>query len=87
MSPDNIAIGKSCRLSSIFTSSHFVYFPNDCSTAINNNTQTTYVDGNCIDTADGDKHPHWTVNLGQEYTIHWVTIYARRKTVTLLFQR
>ena len=85
--PENIAFNKSCTMSSMFTSDYYAYFNNTCYTAINGNTSTDYAEGNCIHTADGDEHPHWTLSLGQEYTIHWITIYARRKTVTFLFQR
>ena len=58
---------------------------NNCSAAINNNKGTTYTKGNCIHTASNDSHPYWTVSLGQQYTIHWITIYFRRKTVTHFF--
>ena len=54
---------------------------NKCSAAINDDNGTTYTNGNCIHTAKNDSHPHWTVILGHEYTIHWITIYFRGKTV------
>ena len=87
LSPENIAIRKSCSMSSMYTPTTYPYFTNNCSAAINGNTGTTYSNGNCIHTASNDNHPNWTVNLGQKYTIHWITIYFRGKTVTLLFQR
>ena len=90
LSPDNVAIGRSCNISSRYPDPGFGNqgpFNNNCSAAINGNSDANYVKGNCIHTAATDSNPHWTVYLGQEYTIHWITIYARCKKATLLFHQ
>ena len=77
-----MAKGKSCNMSSIFragTGSNG--WGNPCTAAINGNTNKVYVIGNCIHSAKNDAFPHWSVNLGQPYAIHKVTIIPRGETV------
>ncbi|KAK7089831.1 hypothetical protein V1264_024401 [Littorina saxatilis] len=88
----NVAVNKTCTLSSYFYYTHKPRNPNDndeyatyhenntCHAANNGNTSTNYGKGNCIFTHWGDKNPNWTVNLGQSYVISKITVYARNTT-------
>ena len=52
-------------------------FENFCGAAINGNTGTDYVSGNCVHSSTSEISPSWTVDLGQEYLIVNITIFAR----------
>ena len=75
----NVALQKACNMSSSYDGDGF---SNNCNAAVNNNSGTVYVTDNCIHTAENDTYPHWSVNLGQPYVIHSITVYARGKTAT-----
>ena len=50
-----------------------------CTAAINGNTDTEYVPGNCIATGWGrppGQDRYWLLDLGREHTIHQITVYG-----------
>ena len=52
-------------------------FENGCGTAINGNTSTQYVSGNCVHSSDTILNPKWTVDLGKEHLITSIIFFAR----------
>ena len=68
---ENVALGKTCRMSSKLQAQ------NDYA-AVNNNTSGIYDNStNCIHTGRGDKQPWWQVDLGRPYPVYNITIWAR----------
>ena len=53
-------------------------FENLCGAAINGNTATNYEPDNCVHSSIVSDNPIWTVDLGQEYLIVNITIFARK---------
>ena len=79
---ENVAQGKPCNVSSIhYSGAGSDRWGNPCTVANNGNTSMAYTKGNCIHTTENDAFPHWSVNLGQPYAIHKVTIIPRGETV------
>ncbi|XP_025107492.1 cell death abnormality protein 1-like isoform X2 [Pomacea canaliculata] len=78
----NVAIYKECGISSRHSENEGLYISGNCSSAINGNTNTTFditkQPPNCIHTSLEDNRPFWWVDLGQEFTVHKITIYGRR---------
>ncbi|XP_025108246.1 multiple epidermal growth factor-like domains protein 10 [Pomacea canaliculata] len=74
----NVAVNKPCSISSLYVENNL---SNDCSAAINGNTNTTFVtektSPNCINTDEYHSNPIWSVNLGQNFFVHRITIYGR----------
>ena len=52
-------------------------FENGCGTAINGNTNTQYVNGNCVHSSTTRLNPMWTVDLDEEYLITSIIFFAR----------
>ncbi|XP_025108268.1 multiple epidermal growth factor-like domains protein 11 isoform X4 [Pomacea canaliculata] len=69
----NVAQNKPCGTSSMYASS------NNCSAALNGNTNTDYQENppNCMHTGVYDTSPFWWVDLGEKVTINRITIYGR----------
>ncbi|PVD24667.1 hypothetical protein C0Q70_15152 [Pomacea canaliculata] len=76
----NIAFNKTCSISSHYEENN--RSSGDCSVAINGNTDTyfniTATPPNCIHTAADDYNPLWSVDLGQNFSLHSFIIYGRR---------
>nr|KAG5701665.1 hypothetical protein BaRGS_027823 [Batillaria attramentaria] len=82
---ENVALHKRATMSSKNGNS------GDASLAVNGNTGTTFsgpgytsdtTQWNCMETAvDTDFSPYWAVDLGQNYTVHHITIFRRSDKV------
>ncbi|XP_025108257.1 multiple epidermal growth factor-like domains protein 11 [Pomacea canaliculata] len=75
----NLALNKACDTSSRYN--EYTKYSGNCSAAINGliNTyfQLSSSPPNCIHTSTSDNSPFWWVDLGQNFSVHEVTIYAR----------
>ena len=69
MNSENIAVGKSARMSSFHTEFH-----RPACLAVDGEADD---DTRCTETAGDDYNPSWEVDLGQSYDIKAIVIYRR----------
>jgi hypothetical protein len=71
----NVAFNKTATSSSTYVT---IYgWKGEACKAVNGRTDRQFSPNNCIHTADGDKNPSWSVDLGQPNMITGISIHRR----------
>lgn len=81
---ENIALGKPAFISSLYNNKQHDEVSGPACLAVNGNANITFRPQNkfvdspdCVHSADSDSTPWWKVDLGQNYTIRNLKVFAR----------